>query len=87
MNQAPSGTTGKAARTRFAVVLLLTVLLACMLVFAISLFAVRAAFAQEAAVSVSVRVTSTIRIVGGSVRANSPVVRQVSEGFVTYLVP
>jgi hypothetical protein len=87
MYRSPSGTTEKAAGTRFVVVLLLSLLLVCLLVLAVSFLSIRAAFAEEAAVSVSVRVASTIRITGGSVRANIPVVRQISDGFVTYLVP
>lgn len=87
MYRSPSGTTGKTSEARLAVVLILSLLLVCLLVLAVSLLSIRAAFAEEAAVSVSVRVAATIRITGGSVRANIPVVRQVSDGFVTYLVP
>lgn len=87
MYRSPNGTTGKAAGSRISVALLLSLILVCLLVLTVCFLSIRAASAEEVGVSVSVRVASTIRITGGSVRANIPVVCQVSDGFVTYLVP
>ena len=87
MHRTPNGTCGKAVGSRLAVAFLLSLLLVCLLVLTVSFLSIRAASAEEAGVSVSVRVASTIRITGGAVRANIPVVCQVSDGFVTYLVP